>query len=75
MQYLRLFFSAGPIASSSQQNQFPGVTTTRRFTTFSKLFYLHLIGSYPIFNHPYIDGQDPTEMSGFLPLHFPTVPF
>ena len=58
MQYLRLFFSAGPIASSFTvethllEHGLVRWTTTRRLTIFSKSFYGLPIGSFPTFKVP-----------------------
>ena len=82
MQYLRLFFSSGPIASSFTVETNPWSTDLLGLQPQNNLPLLvsHFTNSHNrLFRYfqkpPYIYGQDPSKVSGFMSPHVPTVLF
>ena len=82
-QYLQLFFSAGPIASSFTAKTYPlehGLVWCNNHKTTCHFQQLPLRTPSRLFSYfqkpPYISGQNPSKiMSGFMSPHFPTVLF
>ena len=82
MQYLRLFFSAGPIASSFTaethflEHGFVWCNNRKATCHFQYVLLRTSNRLFPYFQRlPYISGQVPSKMSGFMSPHFPTAPF